>query len=84
MTAHKQMIVPDGQKRRRERWKHKVVKLQEWCKAERTPNQILQHVILDEETNDVVRALIAGSAEIHEVIARAWQDIFRRWDKETT
>ena len=37
----------------------------------------------DEETNEEVRVLISDPEEIHEVTASAWQDIFRRWDKES-
>ena len=36
----------------------------------------------DEETKEEVRTLIADRGEIHEVTAKAWQDIFKRWDKE--
>ena len=36
----------------------------------------------DSEAREDIRTLLADLAEIHEVIAKAWQDIFRRWDKE--
>ena len=36
----------------------------------------------DKETNEEVRTLIADPEEIHEVIAKAWEDTCRRWDKE--
>ena len=36
----------------------------------------------DDETTEEIRTLMTDREQIHEVIARAWQDIFRRWDKE--
>ena len=39
--------------------------------------RVLQLVKHDED-----RTQIADPEEIHEVIAKAWRDIFRRWDKE--
>ena len=44
--------------------------------------RVPQNVRHDEETHEEVKTLMADPEEIHEVIAKAWQDIFRRWDKE--
>ena len=43
--------------------------------------RVWQQVKHDEKTEEV-RRLSANPEEIFEVIAKAWQDIFRRWDKE--
>ena len=78
MRVHKQMIVVTDQmhqKHRRKRWNHKVGKLQESCKA----GSALLFEWIRNESRPQTRVL---QKEIHEVIARAQQDIFRRWDKE--
>ena len=96
MIVHKQMIVMTDQmhqKHRRDRWNHKVEKLQESCKAgsallfewirnERRPQMSVLQMKRDDERTEEIRTLITDPEEIHEVIAKAWHDIFRRWDKE--
>ena len=96
MRVHKQMIVMTDQmhqKHRRDRWNHKVGQLQESCKAgsallfewirnENRPKMRVLQKNCDGETTEEIRTLISDPEEIHEVIARGWQDIFRRWDKE--
>ena len=91
MRVHKQMIVVTDQmhqKHRRDRWNHKVGKLQESCKAgsaplfewirnESRPQMRVLQKKRDDETTEEIRTLITDPEEIHEVIARAWQDIFR-------
>ena len=91
--VHKQVILLTDQmhqKHRRHRWKHKVGKLEESCKAgsslpfewikneNRPQMRVLQQMKRDSETREEVRTLITDPAEIHEVIAKAW---CRRWDK---
>ena len=95
--VHKQMIVLTGQmhqKHRRDKWKHKVEKLQESCKAgssllsegikneSRPQMRVLQQMKRDDDTKEELKTLLADPEEVHELIAKAWQDIFRRWDKE--
>ena len=91
MRVHKQMIVMTDQmhqKHRRNRWNHKVVKLQESCKAgsallfgwirnESRPKMRVFKVKRDDETTEELRTLIIDPEEIHEVIAKAWQDTFK-------
>ena len=48
----------------------------------RPQTKVLQQMQRDNETREEIGTLIADSEEIHEVIAMAWRDIFRRWDKE--
>ena len=92
--AHEQMVVLTvqmHQKHRRERWKQKIAKaprieqrLFEWVKNENRPHmRVLQQEKNDGETKEV-RTLMADPEEIHDVIAKAWQDISKRWDKEVT
>ena len=96
MRVHKQMVVVTDQmhqKHRRDRWNHKVVKLQEsrkagsallfeWIRNESRPQMRVLQKKRDDETTEEIRTLTTDPEEIHEVIARARQDIFRRWDKE--
>ena len=82
------------QKQGRDRWKTKVEELQisckagsslvfEWIKNESRPQmRVLQQMKHDNETKEEIRPLIADPEETHEVMANAWQDIFRKWDKE--
>ena len=95
MRVHKQMTVVTDQmhqQHRRDRWKHKVEKLQESCNAgsallfewirneSRPQMRILQQMKRDNETKEVTRALRADPVEVREVVAGAWRGI-RRWDK---
>ena len=56
-------------------------KLQESCQ---TGSSLLSesYVRHDEETNEEVGALTVDPKKIHEVVAKAWQHVFSRLDKE--
>ena len=44
--------------------------------------RVLQHMKRDDEPKEEIRTLPADPEEIHEVMAKAWQDIYRRCDNE--
>ena len=77
---------PDAPEHRRDRWNYEVGKLQESCKAgsallfewirnESRPQMRVLQKKRDDEKTEEIRTLITDPEEIHEVIARAWQDI---------